>query len=67
MHRTNIYLDEQSQANALRIKHHYNLRGAAAAVRYALQVVARQIDSLQDSQGRPVKNSPPHQDGKNDA
>ncbi|MEI6180998.1 MAG: hypothetical protein WCP31_09595 [Chloroflexales bacterium] len=61
---TNLRLDDQARNDARVIAHHFNLPSITAAVQMALRELARQIDSLEDSQGRPVKDILPHQDGQ---
>lgn len=40
----NVRLDEQARKDARAIAAHYNLTGMAAAIRYALREIARQIE-----------------------
>ena len=46
---TNIRLDDQAKQDARIIAKHYNLSGVAAAIRYALREVARQIEQANQS------------------
>lgn len=44
---TNIRLDDQAKQDARTIAERHNLNGMAAAIRYALREVARQIEDNQ--------------------
>jgi len=46
---TNIRLDEQAKQDARLIAQHYNLNGMAAAIRFALREIARQIEESRKS------------------
>ena len=49
---TNLRLDDQARHDAFVIANHFNLPSITAAVQMALRELARQIDSLEDSQTR---------------
>lgn len=48
---TNVRLDDQAKQDARTIAQHYNLGGVAAAIRYALREVARQIEQAKKDGG----------------